>query len=203
MSRTDSHRPYWVRVADESRVIDHDHRNGACVVSNDRRDRWGAFRHHYRDRCAKYELVEWTCTKDDPYVDPNRGYLREIYGTGATRSCWRSFYAESEPGAGDWRWCSVQCVGHSRWVRHEDWPCSCDARVRPTCFPAQPDEWRWSAWGGGGVPRWFVHDVWTGPQRRRQRDGLRDLARAYNAGERDDLDYESEQHRHRARWYWH
>jgi hypothetical protein len=197
MSHTDKDRPYWVRVADESRVIDHDHRDGTCIVSNDRRDRWGAFRHHYRDRCKKYELVEWTCTKDDPYVDPNRWYLRRAYGLEATRSCWRSFLDEYG------RWRSVQCVGHSKWVRHEDWPCTCDARSQATCFPAQPDDWNWSAWGGGGVPRWFVRAVWTGPQRRRERDGLRARARAFNAGERDDLDFENEQHRHGARWDWH
>lgn len=198
MSRTEKDRPYWVRVADASRVIDHDHTDGRCIVSDDRRERWAAFRHHYHERCAKYERVEYTCPKDNP----ERPYPWRIWREPDVRPiCWDRSYRVDEHG--NWTWHVNQCLGHVRWVRHDEIPCSCDDRVRPTCFPAEPDEWRWSAYGGGGVPRDFVRAVWTGPQRRLERDGLRARARAYNAGERADLDYESEQHRHRARWYYH
>lgn len=198
MSRTDKDAPYWVRVARESRVIDHDHRDGVCIVGDDRRESWSAWRHHVRERCRKYELIEYTCTKDNP----ERPRAWSIWRKPEARPvCWDRSYRVDEQG--NWTWHVTQCLGHSRWVRHDDRPCVCDARSRATCFPAQPDEWTWSAWGGGGVPRWFVREVWTGPERRREREGLRARARAYNAGERDDLDYENSQHRHGARWDWH
>lgn len=51
MSHTDKDRPYWVRVRDTG-LVEHDHRDGRCVVADDRRERWTYHRHHNRV-CAK------------------------------------------------------------------------------------------------------------------------------------------------------
>jgi hypothetical protein len=55
----------------------------------------------------------------------------------------------------------------------------------------------------GGAPSWYNNQNWTRPERRRERDSLRDLAREYNAnGELDDGDFENRQHRHEGIWNW-
>lgn len=53
-------------------------------------------------------------------------------------------------------------------------------------------------------PREFIHHVWTGRERVRERDGLNNLRREYNAhGELEDGDFENRQARHSAHWlYW-
>lgn len=54
------------------------------------------------------------------------------------------------------------------------------------------------------TPRWFVRCLWSGPERQREREGLRALAGEYNAyGDLTDGDFASWQHRHSASWlYW-
>lgn len=56
---------------------------------------------------------------------------------------------------------------------------------------------------GRHVPRWYVNHVWTEPERVRERDQLRNLAREYNAhGDLEDGDFPNWQHRRGATWYW-
>lgn len=56
---------------------------------------------------------------------------------------------------------------------------------------------------GDHVPGWYVHHTWVDPERRRARDGLRDMLKEYNAnGELEDDDFPNYQHHHRASWYW-
>lgn len=52
-------------------------------------------------------------------------------------------------------------------------------------------------------PAWYVHEVWSGPERRRERDGLRAMAKEWNANYWiDDEDFPSYQHRHSAAAWW-
>ena len=202
MSKTDKDRPYWVRTR-ESGLISHDHRSGVCVIDEDRRNRWVAHRNHYRV-CAKRVRVEFTCTKDEPY----RAY-RGVYPM-RERVCWISRCACPIPDA--WKRelhgsCvreRVGCIGHVRYEYHADTPCVCDDFVRATCFPEQSPDRRFESFGGGGVPGWFVNAVWHAPERRRERDDLRDAARAFNAGEDlEDFDFPNPQARNRGRYYYH
>lgn len=53
------------------------------------------------------------------------------------------------------------------------------------------------------VPRRYVKHVWSGPERVRGRDGLRDMVKGYNGnGNLADGDFPCWQHRHCATWYW-
>lgn len=206
MSRTDKDRPYWVQVRDAANGrVEHDHRLGYCEISDDRRDRWGAWRHHYHKHCKKYELIEWTCTRADPFIDESRAWLRSAAGRREARRCWKSWYGESAEGAGDWHWMSIQCVGHKRWERHEDWPCSCDERSTATCFPDAGTVDGWNHYTRGGVPSTFVRVYYHKPERARVRAGLHDARLRWNSGE--DLEDEDllpeRQARNSCRWlYW-
>lgn len=204
MSHTDKDAPYWVQVRDLANGrVEHDHRLGYCEVSDDRRDRWGAYRHHYHKNCDKYELIEWTCTKAEPYVDESRAYLRRF---GGERRCWKSHLVHVEEGNlySPLRWVSIQCVGHSRWVRHEDWPCSCDQRSTATCFPDAGGADGWNHYVRGGVPSAFVRLYYHKPERGRERAALHDARSRYNSGENlEDFDFVNSQARNSARWlYW-
>ena len=59
----------------------------------------------------------------------------------------------------------------------------------------------------GCAPHWYRHSTWTGPERTRERDSLREASKAYNshAHDEDDFDYDfpNFQHRHRSTWMWH
>lgn len=58
---------------------------------------------------------------------------------------------------------------------------------------------------GVHAPGDFIRDVWTAPERQRERLGMRDAMRLYNADGEDALDgydFENRQHRHGATWYW-
>lgn len=56
---------------------------------------------------------------------------------------------------------------------------------------------------GESVPGWFVKHVWREPERRRERDDLRDLAREYNTyGDLEDDDFPNYQARNSAKWYY-
>lgn len=208
MSRTDKDRPAWVQVQDAARgVLEHDHRDGRCEPSDDRRDRWGGWRHHYHKFCKKYELIEWTCTKAEPFIDESRAWLRSVAGRDDARRCWKSYLVHEEPGNlySPLRWESVQCVGHHRWERHDDWPCSCDDRSTATCFPEAPADSSWGHYVRGGVPSEFVRRYYHKPERAREREALGDARRRWNSGE--DLEgsdpLPERQARNSCRWlYW-
>lgn len=52
-------------------------------------------------------------------------------------------------------------------------------------------------------PRWYVNHVWNGPERQRERDGLRAMAQEYNEfGQLMDEDFPNYRHRHMAAWLW-
>lgn len=53
------------------------------------------------------------------------------------------------------------------------------------------------------APRDYVHEVWYGPERQRERTGLRQIALEYNAfGDVADGDFANWHHRHCAQWLW-
>lgn len=192
MSRTDKDRPYWVRVLDYN-LIDHDHRDGKCIISDDRRERWSMHRHHYRTCKKRVEVVEY-CTKKDPHRDWNG------------QTCWKYVCDEDIPDAwkrehhGCQKMRRVGCIGHKKIERDNSIPCICDDFVRPTCFRSMPyPEGRYTY---GGVPSWFVREVYHRPERARERK-LRDVMREFNAGEDiEDYDFENRQARNEARWIW-
>lgn len=212
MSRTDKDRPWWVQVEDEAHgLIDHDHRTGVCIISNDRRDRfgWRNNGHHHWRNCKKRVEVHYTCTKDDPY---RLGYSRWTQSRGFFRrqTCWTTVCNCAIPEA--WRdevhGCTsqtrVQCIGHTRIEHDPTIPCSCDDwPPRPTCTPTTAFG-SWSAYIRGGVPSDFVRKVYHRPERAKARAALDNLRRRYNAGQDlEDESYESNQARNSARWiYW-
>ena len=210
MAHTDKDRPYWVRIRDYN-IIQHDHTRGVCIVDDDRRNRWAAWRHHWRN-CAKRVRVEWECTKADPYR-PRRWHYSWMYG-GIYRDndlCWDWACGcaipdswKREPHACTAR-VRTQCLGHVSIETHAEIPCVCDDKPEPaTCFPEEPSSWRYSCFGGGGVPHDYVRARWHGPERRREREDLRDAARLYNAGEDlEDFDFVNRQARSSARWLYH
>lgn len=218
MAHTDKDRPFWVQNAEHGH-IQHDHRNGKCIISDDQRDRWNAWAHH-RSKCKKHVRVDfacqpkkvngkreivferddipwrkdcsrkscWTWTCDCPYTEGRYGYTR-VYDDGSWRhgiSCEDRYFNE--------------CLGHYGYIRDDSIPCSCDDTKVATCFPA----WgvgRYYAWGG--VPSWYIRNVYHSPERRREREDLRSMAREYNAyGDLEDGDFVNRQGRNSARWTW-
>lgn len=105
-----------------------------------------------------------------------------------------------------------------RWQRGlEIHPCDLpDVPIRQ--YPNRPRYGRWAtcrwdyvwpwrygrrSYRHGGVPKWFVDHVWNGPERLRERDGLRALRDEYNAyGDLEDGDFPCWQTRSYARWMW-
>lgn len=53
----------------------------------------------------------------------------------------------------------------------------------------------------GGPPAWYRHALWYGPERRRERDELGELAKLFRGGSQD-LDFANFQHRHGVSWDW-
>lgn len=190
MSRTDKDRPYWLQDA-ESGLIDHDHRTGKCVISDDRRDRWTSWRNHWR-KCKKREVVDFTCTKQDPYIERYR----------SQRNCWRYDYVRTpgvDFGYGHYEW--TRCVGHSRVEYHNEIPCACDNMPEPaTCVPA----WNSHRQFYSSVPSAYVTAVYHRPERMRERSDLDFMRREYNEhGGIEDGDFVNRQARHSAAWmYW-
>lgn len=186
MSKTDKDRPFWVQNLEHGR-IDHDHRNGVCIISDDQRDRWPAWRHHWA-LCAKRVKVEYTCTKAEPHHDRMGG-----------QTCWTlKKVAGDTIGYLRWEW--VQCIGHTRTEFHDEIPCSCDDKPEPaTCTPS----WVYGRCWSGGVPSDFVRRYYHRPERARER-GLQELVREYNAyGDLEDGDFVNRQARNSCRWlYW-
>lgn len=212
MSRTEKDRPWWVQVLDTSRVIDHDHTRGECVISDDRRDRWNSFGSHHTRRCKHRVVVHFECTKAEPHV-------AERYGRGYRHlerpTCWTWVCGCPVPDTWKredkhaWGWtCEnrvrVGCIGHTRVEWDYSIPCECDDNVRPTCFPRPADETQLGRYTRGGVPSDFVRDYYHRPERARVRAGLGDARRRFNAG--DDLegyDLVNRQARNSCRWlYW-
>ena len=64
--------------------------------------------------------------------------------------------------------------------------------------------WTLPHWSFGGPPREYRRQVWWGPERTREREGLRSLADEYTTfGDILDDDFPCYQHRHQAAWlYW-
>ena len=98
-------------------------------------------------------------------------------------------------------WGRVQCDGHTEVTTDTSIPCTCDNYPEaPTCTPEYPYDYGYLR---GGAPSWYNNQNWTRPERRRERDSLRDLAREYNAnGDLEDDDFENRQHRHEGIWNW-
>ena len=205
MAHTDKDRPYWVRIRDYN-LIEHDHTRGECIVDDDRRNRWSSWTRHWRN-CRKRITVEWSCTKAEPNRVPSRyvayGVRADLWG----QTCWTWVCGceDFNPHHICPNRVRVQCIGHSRRETDDSIPCVCDDREpRATCFPTEPDSVRYSCFGGGGVPSEYVRSVWHGPERRREREDLRDAACLYNAGEDlEDFDFPCPQARSQARWLYH
>jgi hypothetical protein len=178
MSKTDKDRPAWVQNLEHG-LIDHDHRHGVCIVGSGHEPRWS---HHYIT-CKKREVVEFTCTRKEPYESPYRF---------SPSRCW--IY---DLGAELWS----PCAGHRRVEWHEEIPCSCDDKpAAVTCTPT----WVYGRCWSGGIPSAFVRSYYHKPERARERR-LRELAREYNTyGDlEDEGDYVNRQGRGSMRWlYW-
>jgi hypothetical protein len=209
MSRTEKDRPWWVQVSDLARVIEHDHTDGRCVISDDRRQRWGAFQHHRWRNCKHRVVVHFECTKAEPYVAPNRyrGWMD------AGRTCWTTVCGCPVPDAWKredshaWGRCSrerVQCIGHTRVEWDYSIPCECDDWDPPTCFPRAPEDSGFNRYVRGGVPSDYVRVMYHKPERARVRAGLHDAASRFNAGaDLEDWDLPNYQARNSCRWlYW-
>jgi hypothetical protein len=207
MAHTDKDEPYWVRIR-YTGLIDHDHRRGVCIVDDDRRNRWSAWRHHWRN-CAKRVAIKWECTKAEPYRAYGPRY-DWYYSHLETPRCWSWVCGCAIPDS--WKrelhGCTdrvrTQCLGHTRIETRPEIPCVCDDKPEPTCFPRESLEERYSCFGGGGVPREYVRAVWHGPERQRERVGLREAAARWNAGDDlEDFDFVNRQARSSARWLYH
>lgn len=218
MSRTDKDRPLWVQNAEHGR-INHDHRSGKCIISDDQRDRWPKWNHHFSTKCKKRVRVEFGCRPMK--VDGRRKVVFELDNIkwrrdNAKKSCWAwtcdcpytqvstyvRVYEDSSwghPTLCEHRYFN-KCLGHWGYVYDDSIPCSCDDRPEPaTCTPAW-EIGRYYTYGG--VPSWFVRQIYHGPERARERK-LNDARRMYNAGEDiEDFDFENRQAHNSARWDW-
>lgn len=69
--------------------------------------------------------------------------------------------------------------------------------------PVWPPRSRRRGFSGNAVPKWFIDHVWNGPERVRERDGLKALRDEYNAhGDLEDGDFPCWQTRSFAKWMW-
>jgi len=200
MSKTDKDKPFWVQNLDNP--IEHNHEHGRCVISDDRRDRWSGWGPRHRRRCNKNVVVEFTCTKDEPYRGRGRWHERTCWILRQVCECPipASWKRESHGCTGRFR--PLGCIGHTRTEYHTEIPCVCDDRPEPaTCFP----EWNstWHSFCYGGVPHWFVREVWHSPERARERETLGRIRREWNEyGDVEDDDFANYQGRNSARWLW-
>lgn len=196
MSRTDKDRPYAVRLRDETdgSYIDHDHRNGECIVEPDS-IRYLEFRRRQHN-CNKRLIGEWFCTKKNPVRLPyNRAFFIFF-----TRECWASWRSA------DGHWLSRQCVGHRDVSYEPEIPCKCDNYPpMATCDYTVPDP-HYIGYRECGVPKWFIDHTWNNPERVRERDELKKAVALYNGGDWEDEDFDfdfpNHQHRHGAGWYY-
>jgi hypothetical protein len=63
--------------------------------------------------------------------------------------------------------------------------------------------WTLPHWSLDQPPAWYRHAVWNGPERLRERCGLRQMAKEWNANScLDEEDFPNFQHRHSAHWAW-
>jgi len=197
MSKTDKDSPFWVQTLDNR--IEHDHADGVCVISDDRRDRWSAWSQHRAKHCAKRVVVEFTCTKSEPYRGRGRWNVQTCWILSRVCECPipESWKREDHGCTGELR--RLGCVGHTRIEHHPEIPCHCDDRPpTPTCTPA----WNFG-YVYGGVPHWFVREVWHSPERARERETLGSIRREWNEyGDVEDGDFANYQARNSARWLW-
>lgn len=189
MSRTDKDRPYWVQNAEIGR-IDHDHRDGECVVQDLTEPAHFWRRHHWR-HCKKYVTIEWRCTKAEPNRDC-RG----------VRTCWTGRYVWSDVPGDSPVFVWTQCVGHSRREKDESIPCTCDDEPdAPTCTLA----WSLLAYGRGAPPKWYRRYSFYGPERQRERAELGEYRKRFNAvgwEAEDEWDFANRQARSGAKYCW-
>jgi hypothetical protein len=204
MSRTDAHRPAWVQQFDPTvpSSIHHDHADGRCVEETLEYARWyagtRAGRNHH---CKKWEWI----TEECPH-NRKRDYVRES-PCAVIRRQWSGYYWRRRVAVPTWE-PPFEIKPHEHRVRivHEDWPCDCDDFPEtPTCdlhFDMRYSHYA-STYYGDSIPAWYLNATWHGPERRRERDDLRMLAREYNAhGDLEDGDFDCPQARHRAGWSW-
>lgn len=209
MSKTDKDRPDWVIRHSEGFPIEHDHRNGVCVIETFDYSKGvaaGNHKGHSHKNCPKYTEEHYTCTKQDPVRHKYwGGFFRtnEARDQWLSKSCWESWisYVTSS-------WMTTECLGHMRWIYDADTYCAyCDNEPkRPTCTPSWYGSavgYRyWTAYGTRNKPttEWCKLEF-HGPERRRKRDTLREDLKAYNAGEElDDWDFENRQGRRSVQW---
>ena len=105
-------------------------------------------------------------------------------------------------------------AGSAAYFRHSDYAHArgeCDADVDPIeRYKAGNNFSNYSSCGWTlpysyfvSPPKDFIDEVWNGPERRRERDGLRNMAREYNTyGDLENDDFGNYQHRHNAEWLW-
>jgi hypothetical protein len=219
VSKTDKDRPDWVIRHTEGFPLSHDHRHGECVIetleyarnynAGSNRPTW---RHKRSPKHGHYE--EYYCTRKDPFVKTTWSY-RWLHAAEPVRynlkneaTCW-AFWRDYDPESPTYHeYRSTQCVGpHRRWIEHENVDCEVCAVERPTCDPSWYGEvigWRyWTAYGtrNKSLSEWCKMEF-HGPERRRERDSLREDLKAYNAGdELADWDFENRQGRRSVQWH--
>lgn len=93
------------------------------------------------------------------------------------------------------------------YFRHLCGPRACDAEQDPLAQYKATQRWPRCGWTLPYIvfvtpPRDYINEVWRGPERRRERDDLRMIAREYNAHGDVDGDFPNNQHRHGATWTW-
>jgi hypothetical protein len=205
MSHTDKDRPEWVIRHTENFPIRHNHERGECITSTieyARNEAAGLYK-GYRHTCKKRIVHEYYCTKDNPYhISHYRWRNGGFWKPSGENICWGEWevpvgYPSSRQGTRTKR---NGCLGpHKRWTFHEEIPCTCDDwPASPTCSP----EW-YGAESGWHYPNIalrnknkteWAHVLHHRPERRRERDELRTMAKEYNANlDLEDWDFEDRQ----------
>lgn len=204
MSRTDKDRPAWIQQYDLTTPasIHHDHTRGRCVEETFEYSRWRAGHGWSRNhRCWKVQLVEEPCPHDRKR---DSLYRSPCYTLRRRFESWmflNPMYEDRQLNP-----FVMEDHVHTRTVRHDDWSCYCDDWPEtPTCEYFFDRRYIYYArrYYGVSVPRWYRAHIWYEPERTRERDVLRETAKAYNAGDDlEDWDFPNFQHRHGAGWYW-
>ncbi len=226
MSRTDKDRPWWVIDIQDPHYIKHDHRNGVCIEENLELAKFYNGGRGYRPHhdCKKNVRVDFECyprkvnghrtilfTVDVPERSYGHRSYRAYIDKNRKRNCWTEVCdCGHGPDEHLERWyCDKKywtgCFGH--WFRTYDpsIACSCDDwPEQATCdIRALDSRGGYHRYTWGGVPSWFVRQTWHRPERAREREDLRDMAREYNEyGDIEDDDFANYQHNHRAAWLW-
>ncbi len=109
-------------------------------------------------------------------------------------------YVDHRCGGYSWSPCEIDLDPYEAWKNAYNRTSARHYRVwkAPNCG------WTLSHHHLASPPAWYIEHVWINVERVRERDGLRAMAREYNAtGELEDGDFPCWQHRHMASWrYW-